>query len=187
MQIRRSMVAVVGFYCFCFVHVALAAQVNDPCGLPADLQRELLNKYPRARVVAMSDVQDDDRGFFEADHRGSCPGLTKVDFYGDGQPTLALLLIPATGNHTDLVVAHQRGPRWRITFLGTGGPSPYAPVVWSQPPDKYRDVNGKKKIQATKPVIVLCKYESWTILYAWTGSRVTKIWLSDWSVLGLIR
>lgn len=54
-----------------------------------------------------------------------------------------------------------------------------APVVWSQPAGEYRDVYGKKEIRATRPVIVFTGYESWSILYAWTGSKVTKIWLRD--------
>ncbi|MGA9594450.1 MAG: hypothetical protein WBS18_15230, partial [Candidatus Acidiferrales bacterium] len=53
------------------------------------------------------------------------------------------------------------------------------PVVWSQPPGEYRDVYGKKTIRATNQVIVFCGYESWAILYAWTGKEVEKIWISD--------
>jgi hypothetical protein len=133
------------------------------------------------RPVKLSDLEEDDKKYFQADHHSSCPGIVKVDFYGDGKPTLALVLI-SNGSPTGtsrLVIAHNPRQTWEITVLGAGGRSVYPPVLWSQQPRKYRDVYGHKTIQATNPVIVFCKYESWAILYAWTGRRVSKIWLQD--------
>lgn len=166
---------------FVLAKVAVAAPPNDACNLPEDLQREVANKYPGAKLISLSDLGEDDRGFFQKDHGGTCPGLVKVDFYGDGKPTLALVLTKKGGakEHTELVVAHHAGERWRLAALDTGGPSPYAPVVWSEPPGEYRDVYGNKTIRATRPVIVFCKYESWAILYAWTGKAVAKVWIAD--------
>src|SRR5260370_33664683 len=95
-----------------------------------DLQREVGNKYPGKKVVNLADLQDDDRGFFQKDHNNSCPGLVKVDFYGDGKPTLALVLI-GNGEGKDssvLVVAHQVEAAWNISTLATGAPT--LPVVW---------------------------------------------------------
>lgn len=94
------------------------------------------------------------------EHTDSCPGLVKVDFYGDGRPTLALVLL--SKQNSELVVAHQVGEKWNTTVLGTGGPS--APVVWSLPPGEYTDVNGAKKIRTARPVIVFFEYEAWGIL-----------------------
>lgn len=34
-------------------------------------------------------------------------------------------------------------------------------------------------IRARHQVIVFCGYESWAILYAWTGKEVVKTWISD--------
>lgn len=53
------------------------------------------------------------------------------------------------------------------------------PVVWTEKPGKYDDVYGQKTLNADRPVVVLCGYESWAILYAWTGSKVERIWISD--------
>jgi hypothetical protein len=182
-SVRLQAVAIpsVALALFAFVQFAVAGPPNDPCNLPQDLQREIASKYPGAKVVSSSDLEDDDREFFRKDHDDSCPGLVKVDFYGDGKPTLALVLILKGGlkEHSELIVAHHAGERWKMTRLETGGPSPYAPVVWSQPPGEYRDVYGNKTIRATRPVIVFCKYESWAILYAWTGKEVPKIWIAD--------
>jgi hypothetical protein len=181
MQVKIIAICAVVCCILTLVDVAAAGPSHDSsCDFPEGLQKELAAKYPGARLVGLSDLDDDDKKFFQADHDNACPGLVKVDFYGDGKPTLALVLISSGGTeHTELIVAHDVGDRWTTTFLGTGGPSPFAPVVWSQPPGEYQDVYGKKKIRATKPVIVFCKYESWTILYAWTGSKVDKIWLRD--------
>jgi hypothetical protein len=164
-----------------FAQATAAPQTSEACVLPQDLQRKVAGKYPTAKLIELSDLEEDDRKFFRSDHDNSCPGLVNVDFYGDGKPTLALVLIPRSGvkESTKLVVAHQDDGKWLITPLDTGGPSPTAAVVWSLPPGEYRDVYGDKTIQATRPVIVFCKYESWAILYAWTGKGASKIWLMD--------
>lgn len=178
---RLKTVAVITF-CLFFAKVAIAAPLAEPCNLAEDLQRELVTKYPGAHIVGLSDVEKDDRGFFQKDHGNACPGLVSVDFYGDRSPTLALVLTGwgKSKGHTDLVVAHRVGEKWRVAVLDTGAnPSPYAPVVWRQPPGEYHDIESNRVIRAKWPVIVFCKYESWAILYAWTGSRVAKVWLSD--------
>ncbi len=167
--------SVIGFCLLVLVQGAAAAPQNRQCDLPQDLQREIPSKYPGRKLVTLSDLQEDDRAFFQKDHGNSCPGLVKVDFYGDGKPTLALVLI--TKENSELIVAHQVDENWRSTVLATGGPS--VPVVWSLPPGKYPDVYGDKTIRATRPVIVFFKYEAWGILYAWTGKAINKIWIAD--------
>lgn len=164
---------------FLFVPVAAAGATDDACTLPTDLQREVATKYPGRTLVSLSDLGDDDRGFFQKAHGDSCPGLAKVDFYGDGKPTFALALTTnsVTEGKTELVLAHRAGATWKTTTLQTAAGD--APVVWSEKPGQYTDVYGGKKIHATRPVIILCKYESWMILYAWTNGKVSKIWLMD--------
>ena len=174
-------IAIAVLACSTFARATSAARTSESCVLPQDLQREVAGKYPTAKLIELSDLEQDDRTFFQSDHDNSCPGVVKVDFYGDGKPTLALVLIPRSGDKepTKLVVAHQDDGKWVITPLDTGGPRPDSPVVWSLPPGEYRDIYGDKTIRATKPVIVFCKYEAWAILYAWTGKGVSKIWLMD--------
>jgi hypothetical protein len=122
----------------------------------------------------------DDRGFFQKDHGYACPGLVKVDFYGDGQPTLALVLVTQAGTKREnqLVVAHRSGDQWKTVRLDTmSGENP--PVVWGQKPDVYTDIEKGTKIRATHPVLIFCGYESWRIVYAWNGTHVGKVWLAD--------
>ena len=179
LRMKSITILAVALYAVAFARLA-AAPASEPCKLPDSLQREITVKYPGAGLVTLSDLDADDRGFFQKDHGDACPGLTKVDFYGDGEPTLALVLIAKTDaeGKAKLVVAHEVAGRWQTTVLDTADGAP-VPVVWSQTSGHYTDVYGKKEIRATKPVIVLTGYESWSILYAWTGSRVAKIWLQD--------
>jgi hypothetical protein len=160
---------------------ALAAPPSRACELPQSLQREIAKKYPGSSVVGLQDLTNDDLKFFKHDHGSACPGLAKVDFYGDGKPTLAVVLVVKSGakSHTQFVLAHEVETAWNIRTLDTGGPSRYAPVVWSQPPGKYRDVENGKVIRASRPVIVFCGYEGWAIVYSWTGNKVDKVWISD--------
>jgi hypothetical protein len=164
---------------FAFVQVAVAAPPKDACDLPKDLQSVVASKYPGAKLISLSDLDNDDRGLFQKDHGSACPGLVKVDFYGDGQSTLALVLIENDGTKekAELVVARQVAGNWRTAVFDTA-PSSW-PVVWSQAPGEYRDVYGEKTIRATRPVIVFCGYDSWAVVYAWTGKAVTKVWIRD--------
>ena len=160
--------------------MAVAASLKQDCNLPTGLQEQISSRYPGVHVVTLTDMDEYDRNLYLRDHDSQCPGLAAVDFYGDGKPTLALVLLrdDAKGRRAELVVARKLQNGWEISSLDTAEAAP-VPVVWGEKPGKYDDVQGQKTITATKPVIVLCGYESWAILYAWTGKRVEKIWISD--------
>jgi hypothetical protein len=179
-RLNSGAIFAVGVGILVFVQVAAAAPANDACDLPQDLQHEVAVKYPGAKLVGLSDLGEDDRGFFQKDHGDACPGMVKADFYGDGRPTVALVLIRKSGakKKAELVLGHQVAGGWRTTMLDTSDGAP-VPVIWSQPPDEYRDVYGNKKIRATRPVIVFAAYESWAIVYAWTGKDIAKVWIAD--------
>jgi len=104
--------------------------------------------------------------------------LIRVNFYGDGRPTWALLLVAKEDpkQKPNLVVAHQLGSAWDIRLLDTADG---AVAVWREAPGKYEGIYGGKQISAKNPVILISDYGSFTILYAWTGTDVEKIWLSD--------
>ena len=124
---------------FVLVQVAAAGPSNDACDLPNDLQHKVASKYPGKKVVTLADLQDDDKGFFQKDHNNSCPGLVKVDFYGDGKPTLALVLI-GNGEGKDssvLVVA-----RARLKQTGISAPWPLAG-------QRYRSDNRRSQTTCT--------------------------------------
>jgi hypothetical protein len=162
-----------------FGHASISQAQDAPCKLPATLQTAIASKYPGARLLTSPDLSESDSAMFQKDHGAECPGKASLNFYGDGKPTLALVLILQTdlNEKADLIVAHEVGAKWETALLEEAGSS--RPVVWSQGPGVYEDVYGEKKIRATKPVIVFCGYNSWAVLYAWQGSNVAKIWLRD--------
>lgn len=125
----------------------------------------------------MADLDEYDRKLFQKDH-GRCPGLVKVDFYGDGKPTWALVLISGENpkRKAELVVARQVGDTWETRSLET---TDGTPVVWREGPGKYDGMSEPNTILAKNPVIVFCGLESWAICYAWTGKEVVKTWISD--------
>ncbi len=157
---------------------ALAVPSNDRCSLPQGLGTEIRRKYPDATLASMKDLDAHDKKLFQKDHGIRCPGLVKVDFYGDGKPTWAVVLLrhKARVERAELVVAHQVNNAWEIYSLEKVDE---VAVVWTEPPGEYHDVYGHKTLRAASPVIVFCGYESWAILYAWTGNEVEKIWVSD--------
>jgi len=106
------------------------------------------------------------------------PGVVRVNFYGDGKPTLVLVLISGEGlkQKAQLVVARQLAKGWESRSLET---TDGTPVVWRDRPGKYEDLYEKKTIRAKWPVIVFCGLESWEVVLAWTGKEVEKVWLSD--------
>jgi hypothetical protein len=174
---RFSLVVVVVWWAFVFGRV-VAASASE-CDLPASLGQEFANKYPGATVVKSSDLDEHSKAIFVKDQGDRCPGLVKVDFYGDGNLVWALVIVPPTlsNGEAKLVVARRSGSAWELTLLDSAKGS--VPVVWSLGPGKYRDVYGGKSIEPKTPAIVWGEYESCVILYAWKGKSAAKIWLVD--------
>jgi len=127
----------------------------------------------------MGDLSEYDRKLFQKDHGTRCPGLVRVDFYGDRKPTWALVLISGNGSKSkaDLVVAHQVNKDWETNSLDSAPES--VPVVWSEGPGKYSDVYGEKTIRAAHPVVIFAGYGGWAIVYSWTGKGIDKVWILD--------
>ena len=169
----------VSAFCLLVAQAVTASPDDEGCTLPPDLQREVAQKYHTTKLVSLPDLTDEEKKLFQKDHGNACPGLARLDFYGDGKRTFALVLEVKAGTKetAELILAHRDVEGWRIRDLDTAhGP---APVVWSERPGEYRDVYGEKKLRATMRVIVFCGYNSWAVVYAWTGRRVDKVWIRD--------
>ena len=164
---------------FTFSEIAIAAPI-DPCELPQGLDSIINAKFPGAHVVHLANLEDYDKTLFKKDHGTQCPGLVRVNFYGDEKPTWALVLISGENqkSKTELVVARKLEGGWDIRSIASGSTSG-TPVVWREPPGKYEGVWGDKTIHARNPVIVYCGYESWVVVYAWNGKAVEKVQMSD--------
>ncbi len=179
MRLNSLLICAVSVYLFA-VNQGAAAQSRSQCALPSGLSESLSKKYADASIVTMSDLEEYNRKLFQKDHGTRCPGLVKVNFYGDGKPTWALVLKSGEGSKkkAELVVARRLGEDWDLRSVDTSDTAPM-PVVWRQGPGKYDGMSQPMTIRAKNPVIVLCGYGSWAILYAWTGKEVVKTWISD--------
>ena len=58
---------------------------NDSSDLPKDLQSLVAARYHGTKIVFLSDLNEDDKQLFQKEHAEGCPGLAKVDFYGEWQ------------------------------------------------------------------------------------------------------
>lgn len=175
---KSTAIFVSALWLLALVQGAAAQSSNDACDLPKDLLSVVEGKYPGTKIVTLSDLNENYKQFFQKDHAGSCPGLAKVDFYGDGKPTFALALTMKSQVNlsTKLVLARKVRANWEVkTFDKADGP---VPVVWSDKPGEYKSVY-QHRIHATRPVIVFCGYSSWAVLYAWTSNRIAKLQLQD--------
>lgn len=172
---RGSVITLLLCLCACASNGAVPA---DRCALPPGLDKEIAKQFPDRHIEHMTDLSDYDRKLFRKDHGERCPGLVKVNFYGDGRPTWAVVL--TAGEHpkrkVTLLVARQAADGWELRTLEE---SDGAPVVWREGPGKYEGLYEGQTIQATRPVVVLCEYGSTEVVYAWMGDRVDKVWLSD--------
>jgi len=169
------------FFALCFPvlpPVVAASSPDDQCSYPPDLRAQISEKFADAHPVTSSDLSEYDRKLFRKEHKNQCPGLVKVDFYGNGKPTYAVVLISGQNpkRRAELILASQLADGWKIRSLDvTDG----TPVVWRENPGKYDDMYERKTIRARNPVVVFCGLESWSVLYAWNGKEVEKLQISD--------
>jgi hypothetical protein len=179
MQIRLIWLLAAAFCLLAFGQSAFAGARNGACEMPKDLQAEVTRKYPGTSLVTLSDLDDTNKESFQKEHKDECPGLVKVDFYGDGKPTLALALIANSvqGAKVELIVARQVVDNWKMTMLASVDGA--AAAIWSEGPGEYVDMCRNGKIRSTRPVIIFCRNYKWMVLYAWKGNRVVKFSLAS--------
>src|SRR6202166_2941314 len=116
MRMKSVLVSTLILYLFVLIQSATAASSNERCVLPPGLPDEISKNFPSAHIVTLADLGEYDRKLFRKDHGTRCPGLVKVNFYGDGKPTWALALISGevAKRKTELLVARQIGDDWEF-------------------------------------------------------------------------
>jgi len=180
MRARSFIKSVTSLCLFIFVQLAAAKPPQSRCDYPPDLHDEISRKYPDTSLVSLADLSEYSRKLFQKEHGNRCPGLVRVNFYGDARPTWALLLVEkkAAERKAQLVVARQIGKDWETRLLQVADAAP-VPVIWREGPGTYEGMSEPMKILAQNPVVILCGYGSWSILYAWTGKDVVKLQITD--------
>jgi hypothetical protein len=136
--------------------------------LPITLDRVVKQRYPDWHLLS------------KKDHGLGCPGIAKVDFYGDGRSVYAFVIerYYGYGGKVDgkLVIAEKKDTEWELSILEEGVG---AGLLWHEPAGKYTDVYGERELTSKDDVILYFGSESWSIVYAWTGAKIEKVWMSD--------
>lgn len=164
-------------------HSSTSANGNSGCQLPRALEEQIGKEYRGFSVVSSKMLRARDRTLYRAEHRSSCPGLVRLDFYGTGADTYGLSLAKREEKKVlwKLLVATARGTdgNWQIREVDEANNLVAPPAIWKEPAGKYEDVHGKEAIEAKHAVLLAVQYQAWAIAYAWTGERVGKVWVSD--------
>jgi len=150
-----------------------AAQASSPrteaCSLPATLLEVLQSRLGASRVLTLSDLFEDERALFRADHPGACPGIKAGRFFGAAErPAIAVILLGVgPGKDVRLIVARPAMATWilsEVSELREGSTA----VVGSE--------SGMKQGDKTAPdVLVLSAYEAWKRSYRWNGRAFEPI------------
>lgn len=171
---------------FCYALSSNGAQPPDRClaSIPTSLSEAIKQEHPDWSVVTLDVLEAYDRKLFLKENKGGCPGVVKVDFYGDGSKVFAIVLSKGSGidRRSRLIIGRPAGNnQWRLTTLENevkgGGP----PVVFVEPAGEFEGVYNqmKKKLKSKHEAILFVGYESWAIVYVWTGNSIEKVWMSD--------
>src|SRR5437899_8873022 len=113
---RATSVFCIAIYFVLAIPVVRPAPSKDACDLPRGLQKKIASEFPGATLVRITDLSEGGRRLFKKDHGSECPGAVKVDFYGDGKPTWALVLISGENpkRKAELIVVHQVEDTWEF-------------------------------------------------------------------------
>ena len=162
------------------VQAAAAPPIGAPCALPSSLSAALKEHFGSSRILKPSDLYEDERGLFSAEHKGACPGMTTGRFFGPKErPAIALVLFDAEpGKPGRLVVARPAMSTWtffEITEVEAGSTA----VVWREGPGIYRGPEEPKIRESKNDVVVLSGYDTWKRAYIWNGRVFDRLQLGD--------
>lgn len=157
----------------------------DPCAelLPSSLSAMLQARYEDWRLVTRFMLMPSDLDLYERDHGASCPGAVRLDFYGKPARQYGVVLMSdASGRRQAclLVAEESAKDRWRIREIERID-SEATPVVYSMPPGRHQGFREEQPrlLTARHEALILAWYEKVAVLYAWNGSRVEELWISD--------
>lgn len=114
------------------------------------------------------------------DSRHGCPGIAKVDFYGDGRTVYAIVIRKPRGLgavvEEKLLLAEKEDKHWKVTTLAEND-SPGN--VSQEPAGEYGDMYRTRSFRTKGDLIVYFGYESWAVGYGWTGEKIEEVQLTD--------
>lgn len=152
------------------VPVTEGANPRSHCSetLPSSLNQTIKQRYLDFQVLN------------KKDSRHGCPGIAKVDFYGDGRTVYAIVIQKLRGFggavEGKLLLAEKEEKHWKVTILNEGD---YAGNVWHEPAGEYEDMYQTRSLRTKGDIIVYFSYQSWAVGYGWTGDKIEKVQLTD--------
>lgn len=163
-------------------------QARDTCqhALPAALVQILEKKYPGWNLVNFEDLGPTGADFFRKDaelypekNPTDCPGATRVDLYGDGREVYAFVLKQEsiTRVKSKLLLSEiNKSKHWTIRTLMD---DECGCAVRTIPSGEHRDVIKGNTIKSQGEAVLYIKYEAYTIVFAWTGEKIERVYVQD--------
>ena len=168
--------ALVGLALTLSIQAAEAPSKGDACTLPSALREALHQRFGSARVLKSADLYEDERGLFQKEHPGACPGIARGQFFGSGQrPAIALVLLQVEPKkNLRLVVARPALSAWtfvEVDELDQGSTA----VVGRKGPGTYTDLPSATARSTNNDAVTLTGYESWQRVYIWNGRTFDRV------------
>ena len=137
--------------------------------IPTAVKKLIHERYPEFHIRTKKDSTH------------GCPGIVKVDFYGDGRAVYAVVIQKARDERGilqdgKLLLASKEGKGWKVEILDDEGD---AGSLWHAPANEFVDMYGGRTVSAKGDIIVYFGYESWERAYGWTGEKIEWVQLSD--------
>lgn len=177
---RSGLLALVIFGLAFSSEAAEPPATDGPCALAPTLRAALQQRFGSSRVLKATDLFEDERSLFGAQHRGACPGMTTGRFFGPKErPAIALVLLEVEPKkNIRLVVARPALSAWTFFELEDMDQGSTA-VVWTEVPGTPKDPNVAKTPRSTNDLLVLSGYESWRRAYTWNGRAFEALLRND--------
>ena len=158
----------------------------DSCvpALPEAAMQVVGLRYAGWKILALSDLSNDDRELWNQSHRGQCPGVTSGRFTSPNKTDFAVLLINkgASQRQTRLaiVTSNTAASRYEATTVYSNDKVTNYPVIHTSKPGKYHDFyNPQKLIQIDSDVLVYEHLESRTLAFYYKGGKFVRLGISD--------
>ena len=138
------------------INISSCSHIKGTCTVPKTLHNKIIEKYSNYEIVTLKHLIEEDRLTFQKEHSTDCPGLVKLNFWGNGKPTFAILLINSLISKPkyQLIIATNYGEdKWELKTVDNADTT-VSPVIWSESSGEYRDVWQENKIIAKYPVIL---------------------------------
>lgn len=137
--------------------------------LPSSLGKMITQRYPGFQVLTKKDSSH------------GCPGIAKIDFYGDDRIVYATVIRRLQGakrsGEGKLLLAEKEDKNWKVTILDEG--DHWGNVAY-EPAGLYGDMYRTKSFETKGDLIMYFRYDqTWAVGYGWTGEKIEEVLLSD--------